>query len=33
MKLKCTDNNEEQNMQSNEIIEIEKEVLISGKID
>jgi hypothetical protein len=33
MKLKCTDTNEEQNMQSNEIIEIEKEVLISGKID
>jgi hypothetical protein len=33
MKLKCTDNNEKQNMQSNAIIEIEKEVLISGKID
>jgi len=27
MKLKCTDTNEEQNMQSNEIIEIEKERL------
>jgi hypothetical protein len=27
MKLKCTDTNEERNMQSNEIIEIEKERL------